>query len=106
MNVITLHIEDQSACAHPGIAGFRNYSIIGWEWWGIDGQPNARKEHRQWPHAPRNTMPTTLITMARNAGTPRFAMTAMWIIFTTVISTMCTKITWTNMSSRSTPQIR
>jgi hypothetical protein len=32
-------------------------------------------------------MPTIPTTMARNAGTPRFAMTAMWIIFTTAIST-------------------
>jgi len=31
MNVITLHIGDQSALYAPGIAGFRNYSFIGWE---------------------------------------------------------------------------
>ncbi|WP_245283579.1 hypothetical protein [Bradyrhizobium sp. URHD0069] len=38
-------------------------------------------------------------------GHTAFAMTAMWIIFTTAISTICTGITWMNMSSRSTAQI-
>jgi hypothetical protein len=49
------------------------------------------------PHAPRYTTPTTLISMARNAGTLRFAMTATWMIFTTAISAICTGVTWTNM---------
>jgi hypothetical protein len=31
-------------------------------------------------HMHRET-PTTLISMTRNAGTPRFAMSATWIIF-------------------------
>jgi hypothetical protein len=45
------------------------------------------------------------ISMARTAGTQRFAMTAMSTIFTTAISIMCTRITSTNMSSRLIPQI-
>jgi hypothetical protein len=53
-------------------------------------------------HHPNHPTP---ISMARTAGIPRFATTAMWTIFTTAISTICMKITSTNMSSRSTPQI-
>jgi hypothetical protein len=53
----------------------------------------------------KHTMRTTLIVMVRIADTPRFAMTVTWTIFTMVISTICTRIMWTNMSSRSMPQI-
>src|SRR2546429_2236185 len=40
-------------------------------------------------------MQTTLISIARIADTPQFVMTAMWVIFTTAISTICIRITWT-----------
>src|SRR5580704_10925438 len=47
-------------------------------------------------------MPTS---MARTVGTRLFAMTPMLTIFMTAISTTCTGIMSTNMSSRSAPQI-
>jgi hypothetical protein len=50
-------------------------------------------------------MPTTLTNMGQVAGTPQFAMTAMWIICTMAISTICTRITSTSMPSRSMQRI-
>jgi hypothetical protein len=69
------------------------------------GGPSVRKERQQWLHAARNTTLTTLTDMGRIAGTPQFAMKAMWIICTTAISTICTRITSTSMPSRSTQRI-
>jgi hypothetical protein len=70
------------------------------------GGDHTLLEHCRWPLASRNTMRATLIAMVRIADTPRFAMTAMWTIFTIVTFTICTRIMWTNMSSQSMPQIR